>query len=201
VARRDAFRYGRISAGLLICFAAGALASVGLVVGGNAASAAYYYYCPGGGAGGIYGYCPPPTTTGTTGTTTTPEPQPPGFMTGGGQFDPAGACTKASFGGNASGQPLVAAKGHFNYLNHCTGVRVNGPVTEILAVNPLTQTMTFEVRVSATCDAIVTWRDSGEPGTSDSIALTFSGTGCPPDQTSGAVAIDRGNIQWHKNVR
>jgi hypothetical protein len=96
---------------------------------------------------------------------------------------------------------LVAAKGHFNYINHCTGVRVNGPVTAILAVNPVTQTMTFEVRVSATCDAIVTWHDGGEPGTSDSIALTFSGTGCPPNQTSGSVPLERGNTQWHSNVR
>ena len=51
MARRNVFRYGRVLAGLLVCFAAGALASVGLTVGSTAASAAYYYYCPGGGAG------------------------------------------------------------------------------------------------------------------------------------------------------
>ena len=122
-------------------------------------------------------------------------------MTGGGQLDPIGACPKASFGGNASGQPGGTAKGHFNYVNHCTGVHVNGPVTAILLVDPVTQTMTFEVQDDADCTAIVTWRDGGEPGTNDTIDVKFSGADCPPDQTTTAVQLDRGNIQWHSNVR
>ena len=64
MAKHDVVRYGRVAAGLLICAAAGALASI--AVGGsssNGASAAYYYYCPGGSAGSNYGYCPPTTTT------------------------------------------------------------------------------------------------------------------------------------------
>jgi hypothetical protein len=122
-------------------------------------------------------------------------------MTGGGQFDPSGTCTKATFGGNASGIPGGTAKGHFNYINHCTGTHVNGPVTEILLVDPITKTMTFRVQTSTGCTAIVTWRDGGQAGTNDSIALTFAGSGCPPPQTSGNVTLDRGNIQWHSNVR
>jgi hypothetical protein len=78
---------------------------------------------------------------------------------------------------------------------------VNGPVTEIIDVDPVLKRMTFRVEVSATCTAVVTWRDGGEPGTTDTIALTFSGSDCPPDQTSGDAALDRGNIQWHSNVR
>jgi hypothetical protein len=198
-AKGNAVRYGRIAATLLACAAAGAVSSIAIAKSSSgAASAAYYYYCPGGGAGGVYGYCPPTTTTTTTTTTT---PQPPGFMTGGGEFDPTGPCTKASFGGNASGQPGGSAKGHFNYVNHCTGVHVNGPVTAILAVDPVTRTMTFKVQVNASCTAIVTWRDAGEPGTNDTIEVTFSGANCPPDQTTAAVKLDRGNIQWHSNVR
>ncbi len=61
--RRDVLRYGRFTAGLLVCLAAGALASIALADESSGASAAYYYYCPGGGAGGNYGYCPTTTTT------------------------------------------------------------------------------------------------------------------------------------------
>jgi hypothetical protein len=120
-------------------------------------------------------------------------------MTGGGQFDPTGPCTKASFGGNASGQPGGDAKGHFNYVDHCTGVHVNGPVTAVLLVDPVTRTMTFEVQDDA-CTAIVTWRDGDEPSTTDTIQVTFTGADCPPDQST-AVPLHRGNIQWHSNVR
>jgi hypothetical protein len=208
-AKRNAVRYGRIAAALLACAAMGAVSSIAIAKSsGQAASAAYYYYCPGGSAGSNYGYCPPTTTTtttttttSTTTTTTTPPPPVPGFMTGGGQLDPIGPCTKASFGGNASGQPGGDAKGHFNYVDHCTGVHVNGPVTAILVVNPVTRTMTFEVQDDADCTAIVTWRDGGEPGTNDTIQVTFIGTDCPPDPTTVAVRLDRGNIQWHSNVR
>lgn len=63
-----AIRYGRITATLLACLAAGALASIAIAKSsGRAASAAYYYYCPPGSSGG--NYCPPPTTT-------TPPPPP-----------------------------------------------------------------------------------------------------------------------------
>jgi hypothetical protein len=189
-------RWGRICAGLLVALAAGALSSITLARSTGAAASAAYYYCPNGTAAAAYEYCPPTTTT-----TTTTTPQPPGFMTGGGEFDPSGPCTKASFGGNASGEPGVAAKGHFNYLNHCTGVQVNGPVTEIIAVDPVTKTMTFRVAMNGSCTAVVTWRDAGEPGRNDTIAVTFSGSGCPPPQTSGDVTLDRGNIQWHSTVR
>lgn len=61
--RQEVLRYGRVTAGLLVCLAAGALASIAVADGTSGASAAYYYYCPGGGAGGTYGYCPPTTTT------------------------------------------------------------------------------------------------------------------------------------------
>jgi hypothetical protein len=122
-------------------------------------------------------------------------------MTGGGEFNPIGPCEKASFGGNASGEPGVSAKGHFNYVNHCTRVHINGPVTQIIAVDSVTRTMTFRVEGNGSCTAVVTWRDAGEPGSNDTIAVTFSGTNCPPAQTSGDVTLDHGNIQWHSTVR
>jgi hypothetical protein len=63
-ARNSGLRFVGIGAGLLVCLAAGALASIAVATSGKSgASAAYYYYCPGGGAGSNYGYCPPTTTT------------------------------------------------------------------------------------------------------------------------------------------
>jgi hypothetical protein len=64
-----------------------------------------------------------------------PPPEEAGFMTGGGQFtldDPCPDAKKnfASFGGNASGPP---DKGHFNLLNHCTGLHINGTVFNVRA--------------------------------------------------------------------
>jgi hypothetical protein len=120
-------------------------------------------------------------------------------MTGGGQF-PVGTCTRASFGGSASGVQGGTAKGHFNYVNRCTHTHFNGPVTAILLVDPLTKTMTFQAQ-SGACTATVTWHDGGAGGTGDTIQLNITGTGCPTDQTSGAVALTHGNIQWHSNVR
>jgi hypothetical protein len=135
-----------------------------------------------------------------------PPPQ-PGFMTGGGQFNPDGPCPDprkdfANFGGNASGPP---AKGHFNYINHCTGLHINGTVTAVTDVvvdeNGVTVQMTFEVAFNG-CTAIVTWRDVAEPGgRRDTIRLLITGSGCPPNQAATPVPIDNGNIQGHKGTR
>jgi hypothetical protein len=132
-----------------------------------------------------------------------PPPPAVGFMTGGGQFNPDGTCANpkndvANFGGNASGPP---PKGHFNYLNHCTGLQINGDVTAIdsvTVVNNVTVQMTFEVAFGSGCTAFVTWQDVAEPGrNADKITLTITGTGCPPNQAATAVTIDNGNIQGH----
>lgn len=62
--RGVSLRAVQITAGLLVCLAAGALSSIALARSGTSGtSAVYYYYCPDGGAGGNYGYCPPTTTT------------------------------------------------------------------------------------------------------------------------------------------
>jgi hypothetical protein len=124
-------------------------------------------------------------------------------MTGGGQFDPDGTCSNpkddvATFGGNVSGPP---AKGHFNYINHCTGLHINGEVTAIdnvIVIGGVTVEMTFEVQFGS-CTATVTWHDTAEPGAgADTIRLLISGAGCPLNQASSPVPLKNGNIQGHK---
>jgi len=133
-------------------------------------------------------------------------------MTGGGQFIPTdGSCAPkdqfGNFGGNVSGTAGgTDFKGHFNYLNHCTNLKINGNVTAVdnVMIDPntgLTLQMTFEVAYGSGCIATVIWHDTAEPGANqDTIALTISGTGCTDanQTTSSGIAINKGNIQGHR---
>lgn len=137
---------------------------------------------------------------------------------GGGSFPPAGAIKvtgggqipvpnpdsagRATFGFNA--QPDRnggTAKGRFNYLNHSTGLHVNGPVThvEVIAINADGSPKT--VRLSGTCGAnlpacsfSVTVEDHGERGTNDELGIRV--TGGLAEFRSQRV-ISNGNIQFH----
>lgn len=125
-------------------------------------------------------------------------------VTGGGQIpvpDPDSE-GRATFGFNA--QPDKSgggAKGHFNYLNHVTGLHVNGPVDDVvvIATNPDGSPKT--VRFSGTCGAnltacsfSVTVEDNGEPGTSDEFGIKVTGD---LSEFSSQRVISRGNIQFH----
>ena len=122
--------------------------------------------------------------------------------------DPAATGTgRASYGFNAkpdknaqcvAGLCGIAASGHFNYVNHVTGLHVNGPVDHISrnadgsitfcgACGPATK--------PANCQFTVTVLDNGEPGVNDKFGLVVTG-----DLTENRSfrTVARGNIQFHK---
>jgi hypothetical protein len=127
-----------------------------------------------------------------------------GKMTGGGQIqtDPQDKRTRRTFGFNARGVALLpgGASGHFNYVIHSTGGRINGPVTFIYYALP--DEMRFEVTTALGCKYNVTVKDQAEPGsrppydylTVESVLVL--GT-CPNENTLGARPLNTGNIQWH----
>ena len=129
-------------------------------------------------------------------------------VTGGGQIpvpdpssaDPiAGGTGWASFGFNAQ---VKGQGGHFNYVNHVTGLHVNGPVTDVqvIAINPDGSPKT--VRLSGTCDRSgpacsfsVTVEDHGEPGRNDRLGIAVTGA---VSEVRSQRIISQGNIQFHK---
>ena len=135
-------------------------------------------------------------------------------ITGGGQIpvpDPdsnnqvATGTGRATFGFNAQPEKNCtdgAAKGHFNYVNHVTGLHVNGPVdgVAVIARNPDGSPKT--VRFSGTCgngpacSFSVTVEDHGEPGTNDEFGVVVTGG---LSEFRSQRVISRGNIQFHKS--
>jgi hypothetical protein len=120
-------------------------------------------------------------------------------VTGGGQIPvPEGV---ASFGFNAQLKRDGTAKGHFNYVNHVTGLHVNGRVNSVvvIATNPDGSPKT--VRFSGTCSGhlpactfSVTVEDHGKHGTGDQFGITVTGG---MSETASQRAISAGNIQFH----
>lgn len=126
-------------------------------------------------------------------------------VTGGGQIpvpDPDSA-GRATFGFNA--QPDTSgggAKGRLNYLNHVTGLHVNGPVDDVvvIATNPDGSPKT--IRFSGICGAnlpacsfSVTVEDNGEPGSFDEFGIRVTGD---LSEVRSQRVLSRGNIQFHK---
>jgi hypothetical protein len=125
-------------------------------------------------------------------------------VTGGGQIpvpDPdsnnqfATGLGRASFGFNS--QPEIgctdgAAKGHFNYVNHVTGLHVNGKVLNSQLIAP--NTVRFTGVCGVGCSFTVTVQDNGEPGIMDTFGLTVTGT---KNEVRSQRMISRGNIQFH----
>jgi hypothetical protein len=91
----------------------------------------------------------------------------------------------------------VAANGHFDYLNHVTGLHVNGPVTGISrnTDGSITFCGSCGPAIKANCDFTVTVLDNGEPGTNDRFCLTVTGD---LTEDRSCRVISRGNIQFHK---
>jgi hypothetical protein len=126
-------------------------------------------------------------------------PSPAIKVTGGGQIPVPnpGSTGRATFGFNAQPDQKDGAKGNLNYVNHVTGLHVNGPVNsiQVIAVNADGSPKT--VLFSGTWDGgsfFVTVEDHGEPGTSDQFGITV--TGALSEVTSQRV-ISNGNIQFH----
>jgi hypothetical protein len=71
---------------------------------------------------------------------------------------------RATFGFNSQpekGCTDGAAKGHFNYVNHVTGLHVNGKVLNSQLVAP--NTVRFTGKCGEGCTFTVTVQDNGEP--------------------------------------
>lgn len=127
-------------------------------------------------------------------------------VTGGGQIAVPNPNSKgrATFGFNAKGNLDGTATGHFNYLNHVTGLHVDGPVDHVAVITTNLDGSPKTVQFTGTCSANspacsfrVTVQDNGEPGRGiDAFGLTVTGA------RSEAVSqrfISRGNIQLHKS--
>jgi len=151
---------------------------------------------------------PTPTPTPNPSPTATPTPTPTitcaPKVTGGGQIpvpDPdsnnqlATGTGRATFGFNSQpekGCTDGAAKGHFNYVNHVTGLHVNGKVLNSQLVAP--NTVRFTGECGTGCTFTVTVQDNGEPGTLDTFGLDVTGT---KNEHRSLRIISRGNIQFH----
>jgi len=148
---------------------------------------------------------PPPTPTPTPGSTPPPTTITCGpKVTGGGQIaipDPdstnqvATGTGRATFGFNVHPEKACtdgAAKGHFNYINHVTGLHVNGKVLNSQLVAPNMVRFTGECGSGCTFTVIV--QDNGEAGTLDTFGLAVTGT---KNETRSLRIISRGNIQFH----
>jgi hypothetical protein len=133
-----------------------------------------------------------------------PVPSHPSIkVTGGGQIPVpnAGSSGRATFGFNA--QPSgTGAKGRFNYVNHVTGLHVNGDVTAIQVIAVYADGSPKTIRFSGTCDGssppclfVVTVEDHGEPGTADTFGVLITGG---VTEVRSSRVISRGNIQFHK---
>ena len=136
-------------------------------------------------------------------------PFPPGpaiKVTGGGQIPVPYPYSKgrATFGFNAQPDKKDGAKGNLNYVNHVTGLHVNGAVTSIyvIAVNPDGSPKT--VLFSGTWEGgsfFVTVEDHGERGSDDQFGITVT---TATDELIEVIevmsqrVISNGNIQFHK---
>jgi len=121
-------------------------------------------------------------------------------VTGGGQISVTGG--QASFGFNAQPDKKGGAKGHFNYVNHVTGLHVNGTVDNIMVIdiNDLDNSPKT-VLFSGTWKGgsfSVTVVDNGEPGCNDEFGITVTSATDDLLEFSSQRVISQGNIQFHK---
>ncbi|MFN2441481.1 MAG: ice-binding family protein [Thermoanaerobaculia bacterium] len=123
-------------------------------------------------------------------------------VTGGGQIPvPPDSYGRATFGFNAQPDKKGGAKGHLNYVNHVTGLHVNGPVTSILVIAVNENGSPKTVRFSGTWEGgsfFVTVEDHGEPGTTDELGITVTATTGGLIELTSQRVISNGNIQFHE---
>ena len=118
-------------------------------------------------------------------------------VTGGGQIPvPDGSAT---FGFNAQPDKKGnGAKGHFNYVNHVTGLHINGSVDKVVVIEENANGSPKTVLFSGTYEGgsfIVTVEDRGEPGRSDQFGVAVIGS---QSEVESMRVISNGNIQFHK---
>jgi len=130
-------------------------------------------------------------------------PYPAIKVTGGGQIPVPYLDSKgrATFGFNAQPDKSGGAKGHFNYVDHVTGLHVNGAVTSIYVIAVNSDGSPTTVLFYGTWEGgsfFVTVEDHGERGSDDQFGITVTtATGELSEVTSQRV-ISNGNIQFHK---
>lgn len=123
-----------------------------------------------------------------------------GKVTGGGQIPLLipGSKGQATFGFNAKGNANGTATGHFNYLNHATGLHVNGKVDSAVVTVTNSDGSANTIRFSGTSGAnsffSVTVQDNGEPGRTDEFGITVTGA---QSEVRSQRVISKGNIQFH----
>ena len=124
-------------------------------------------------------------------------------VTGGGQIsvpnvDSSG---RANYGFNARPRAESDASGHLNYLNHVSGLRVNGEVTDLDVVtlnadgSPDAVRFSGTCRNSATCTFSVVVEDNGEPAVDDRFGIVVVGS--EADESTASRVVNNGNIQLH----
>jgi hypothetical protein len=131
-------------------------------------------------------------------------------VTGGGQIpvpdpdssDPTATGEgRADFGFNAIPEKNGGAKGQFNYVNHVTGLHVEGLVTsiQVIAINidGLPKTVQFS-GVWEGGSFIVTVEDHGEPAIDDEFGITVTSATGDPSEVRSQRGISRGDVQFHK---
>ncbi len=124
-------------------------------------------------------------------------------VTGGGQIpvpDPNSA-GRATFGFNAQPDKKGGAKGHFNYVNHQTGLHINGQVDKIVVIAINLDGSPKTVLFSGTWEGgsfFVTVEDHGEPGTGDALGVTVALATGELLEVRSQRTISKGNIQFHK---
>jgi hypothetical protein len=124
-------------------------------------------------------------------------------VTGGGQIpvpDPV-SMGRATFGFNAQPDKKGGAKGNFNYVNHVTGLHVNGSVDIIVVLTLNLDGSPKTVLFVGTWDGgsyFVTVEDHGEPGRSDEFGVTVITAAGELIEVMSQRVISNGNIQVHK---
>jgi hypothetical protein len=122
------------------------------------------------------------------------------FVTGGGWIEPTGS-SRANFGFNAGLKPGSSTPDvHLNYIDHGTGMKVKATSIVVYRVGATPTSRHFEgsAEVNGVGGYIysVDVADNGEPGRSDTFAITLSGGGGSMYTASGTLG--GGNIQLHK---
>ena len=121
-------------------------------------------------------------------------------VTGGGQISvPNG---QATFGFNAQPDKKGGgAKGNLNYVNHVTGLHINGTVDNIMVIDINLDISPKTVLFSGTYEGgsfFVTVEDNGEPGRTDEFGITVTTATDELSEVRSQRVISRGNIQFHK---
>jgi hypothetical protein len=119
---------------------------------------------------------------------------PDDFVTGGGFITGTPTGARGNFGVKGGVEKSGAFSGHLNYIDHSSGMHVEADsITNYVALGPTTR----EIDGTASIDGVpgftftVIVSDNGEPGSSDTFALTLS---------NGYLAsgtLQGGNIQLH----